>query len=105
MHPTLSIDELQFLTRSRVCGQCPYRTPGTRERPADQSKPCEAACPLFQRLPVLRQAARQIDPSTANHNGALQRVLGRIADRAPARARIIKRHEPTVIAMLQETFT
>jgi hypothetical protein len=105
MHHALSIDELQHLTRSRVCDACPYRTAGTHGRPIDQSKPCEAVCPLFQRLPVLRQAARQIDITAGTPPQALHRVLERIAHRAPKRAKIVKRHEPTVIAMLQETFT
>lgn len=105
MHHALSLDELQHLTRSRVCGACPYRTAGTNGRPVDQSKPCEAACPLFQRLPVLRQAVRQADPSGGAPQGTIRRVLDRIAGRSPRRARIIQRHQPTVIAMLQETFT
>jgi hypothetical protein len=105
MHHALSLDELQHLTRSRVCDTCPYRTAGTHGRPIDQSKPCEAVCPLFQRLPVLRQAARQIDVKAGSPPQALHRVLERIAGRASSRGNIVKRHEPTVIAMLHETFT
>ncbi len=104
MPQALSIEELQHLTRSRVCGACPYRTQGTQGRPADQSKPCEAACPLFQRLPVLRQATRQAGLNANFAPTAIKRILDRIADRSPHRARIVRRHEPMVIEMLKENF-
>ena len=104
MPQALSIEELQHLTRSKVCDACPYRTQGTHGRPKDQSKPCEAVCPLFQRLPVLRQATRQTGVNPGCVPGAVKRILERIAERTPSRARIIKRHEPTVIEMLKETF-
>ena len=105
MHNALSLDELQHMTRARVCDTCPYRTAGTHGRAVDRSKPCEAVCPLFQRLPVLRHAARQMDNRAGNPPNAIHRILERIAGRASNRAKIVKRHEPTVIAMLQETFT
>jgi len=81
--PTLS--HVQRLVRARVCPRCPYRTPGTDLQGTDTPRVCESHCELFVHLPVLREAARQLDPMVGHRPRVLARLVQRIGGRRGAR--------------------
>ena len=101
--PTLS--HVQRMMRARVCARCPYRTPGTDSLGADFIKPCESSCPLFVHLPVLREAARQLDPMVGNRPRALGRLVRRIARRDSREPATTRRHGKHVVDLLEQLFS
>src|SRR5881275_1252085 len=74
--PTL--EQLQRGVRARVCAGCKDRSDDGASKTIDEACRCEQTCPLFAHLPVLRQAARQLDPMLADRPKALHRVLQRL---------------------------
>ena len=104
MRRTPSSQHVQRLARVRVCARCPYRTPGTDSRDSDVSRPCESACPLFIRLPVLREAARQLDPMVGHRKRVLGRLVGRIAAGQGDRAGTLRRNGHRVVELLEKLF-
>ena len=100
--PTLS--HIQRATRARVCATCPYRTPGTDNLTADEARPCEATCALFTHLPVLREAARTVDPMVGNRPGILRRLLDRFGHRRGQRADIAQSNGNRVVDLLAEFY-
>ena len=78
MRITPTLDHVQRMLRAQVCANCPHRTPGTKSYSSDTSRPCEANCPLFVRLPVLREAGRQLDPMLADRPRVLRRLVRRV---------------------------
>ena len=70
-----NIEALQRLTRIFSCDHCPYRCPSTRSWNPDAARPCEANCPLFAHLPMLRETARLVDPMLAEPLTVLSRVV------------------------------
>jgi hypothetical protein len=75
MKPTVTLDQVKRVLRSRVCADCPYRTPGTDSQSPDRPRGCESSCRLFMHLPVLREVARQVDPMVGNRKRALSNLL------------------------------
>src|SRR2546421_9613440 len=74
--PTL--EQLQRGVRARVCAGCKDRSDDGASKTIDEACRCEQTCPLFAHLPVLRQAARQLDPMLADPPKVLHRGLQRL---------------------------
>lgn len=97
-HPTLS--DVQRHLRARVCAACPLRTPGTDAQSSDAVRPCEATCPLFIHLPVLREAAVHLDPMVGHREQVLTRIVHRLTHRRPRGGR----HGRKVVRVFEELF-
>lgn len=97
-HPSLS--DVQRLLRARVCATCPLRTPGTDAQPSDFVRPCEASCPLFAHLPVLREAAVHLDPMVGHREQVLTRMVRRFTRHRPRGGR----HGRRVVRVFEELF-
>lgn len=95
-----SLTDVQRLLRARVCATCPLRTPGTDGRQSDVVRPCEATCPLFVHLPVLREAAVQLDPMVGHRERVLTRIVRRLTRHRPRGGR----HGTKVVRAFEELF-
>ena len=104
MKPTPTLDHIQRLTRARVCAKCPYRTPGTDSQGSDFARACESSCALFMRLPVLREAARQLDPMVGHRPRVLRRLVARIGRQVGWRRGISRRSGKRVIDLLEDLY-
>lgn len=100
--PTLS--HVQRLVRARVCARCPYRTPGTDFHGIDTPRPCESSCGLFVQLPVLREAARQLDPMVGHRSRVLARLVRGMRRDPSKRAELLRSHGKSVVDLLEELF-
>ena len=98
------LEQLRRLLRVRVCGDCPYRTPGTDGQAPEVTRPCEEGCPLFVHLPLLREAARQVDPMVGNRPRMVRQVLSRIAGASQHGAKTVRRHGRRVAVAIDELF-
>ena|SRR5215469_16440846 len=100
--PTLR--KVQRVTRARVCAGCPYRTPGTRSFNPDQSRACEAKCPLFGRLGVLREIARNLEPMVGHRSEVLARIVASLRRQPHESADVVRRNRSRVLALYEELF-
>ena len=100
--PTLS--QLRGLVRARVCARCPYRTRGTDGHGSDFVRPCESSCVLFNHLPVLREAARQLDPMVGHRPRVLRRLVRRIGRQSGRTVETVRRHGKRVVELLEDLF-
>lgn len=100
--PTLK--DVERLTRARVCARCPYRTPGTDSHDTDFARPCESRCALFAHLPVLREAARQVDPMVGHRPQVLERLVRCIGGRPGCPYGPARRYGRRVVHLLDELF-
>jgi hypothetical protein len=78
MKSSTTLEQLQRGLRARVCAGCKDRSDDCATKTVDHACKCEETCSLFVHLPVLRQAARQLDPMLADRPKVLQRILRRI---------------------------
>ena len=104
MRRTTTLQDVQRLTRARVCAQCPYRTPGTDSKGNDFARPCESSCALFVQLPLLREAARQLDPMVGHRPRVLGQLIRRISRRDGMRSGTTRRNGKRVADLLEELF-
>jgi len=88
--PTL--EHVQRLTRVTVCLRCPYRQPRTDQWNSDKPRSCEQACPIFVHLPLLREAARQLDPMASDRPKVLNRLVASILRGESHKARVLRKH-------------
>jgi len=104
MRRTPTLQDVQRVTRAQVCAQCPYRTPGTDSHGVDFARPCESRCALFNHLPVLREAARQLDPMVGNRPRVLQRLIRRIGGKEGAVSGTTRHNGRRVVYLLERLF-
>jgi hypothetical protein len=99
-HPT--VEKMQSLLRARVCADCPYRN---GEIPScDIPRACEAECPLFVHLPVIREGARQVDPMVGKPRHMIHDLMRRLGHGKSSRAKIARQHTRRVTTLLAELF-
>jgi hypothetical protein len=82
--PTL--DLLRHTVRSAICPHCLSRPAGSEALGADVPRACEAGCPVFESLPVLKRAAEQIDPMLRSREMCLRHLTARLCDYRKRRA-------------------
>jgi hypothetical protein len=104
MENSPSLEDVQRHVRAQVCAGCSRRTPGTDAYRPDQSRPCENDCPLFIQLPVLAEAARQVDPLVGHPRRILVRLMVEIGHRGKRGAATVARHGRKVINLLERLF-
>lgn len=104
MRRTPTLQDVQRLTRARVCARCPYRTPGTASHDSDSARPCESNCALFVHLPVLREAARQLDPMVGHRPRVIGRLIRRISRLDGGRSETTRRNGKRVAELLEELY-
>ena len=69
--------------RHRVCRVCPFRPPHTEALGPQIPRRCEAKCPLFLHLPMLRKIALLTDPMLRSRRWTLQQWVGRLCEEDP----------------------
>ena len=99
-HPT--VEKMQSLLRARVCADCPYRSGDVPN--CDTPRPCEADCPLFVHLPVIREVARQADPLVGRPRRMIHNLLHRLGHGKSRRAKVTRQRTGRVTALLAELF-
>src|SRR4051794_28778492 len=80
--PTL--DMLRTHMRMRVCPHCRLRPQNGEALGPAVARPCEASCPLFVRLPVLRKVAILADPMLRPRREAVRQWIARTREADPA---------------------
>jgi hypothetical protein len=68
--------------RVKVCTHCPQRPAGSEGWGCDQPRACEAACPVFVHLPLLRNAAARVDPLVGSRERVLRSMMRRLDELA-----------------------
>ena len=71
-----SMKLVERTVRTRVCAECPRRTPCPGASP-DQPRACEAGCSLFLNLPKLRDLAVSVDPMVSSFRARVYRAARR----------------------------
>ena len=100
-----TVQQVQRLTRARVCAACKLRTPGTDSFTADDVRPCESSCPLFVHLPVLREAGRCLDPMVGRRSAVLARIIRNVGScRRCGPNRAAQLYGNRVVALVEELF-
>lgn len=69
---------LQRMVRRNVCRQCNQRSEGVPWAGATASLPCEAACDLFQALPILAKEVTRTDPMIADPEKTASSLVDRL---------------------------
>jgi len=98
--PTL--EQMQRGIRARICAGCKDRSEKNTVKNVDEPRRCEQSCPLFVHLPILRQAARQLDPMLAYRPKVLQRILRRLGRDQKDLSR--EKYGKPVVRLVEEMF-
>ena len=104
MRNTPTVQKLGNLLRARVCADCPYRTAGTDGQGCETARACESKCPVFVHLPVLYEAARQVDPIVGHPKRVLRKILKELSHGRSAGARATRLHQDRVNSAIAELF-
>jgi hypothetical protein len=99
-----NLEDVQRHVRAQVCARCPFRTSGTDANRPDQPRPCEKDCPLFVRLPMLAETARQVDPLVGHPRRALVRLMVEIGRSGKRGSATVAYHGRKVINLLENLF-
>ena len=79
-------DLVRHTVRGAVCPHCPSRPAGSEALGPDVPRACEAGCPVFESLTVLKRAAEQLDPMLRPRETSLRHLIGRLCDERKRRA-------------------
>ena len=82
--PTL--DLLRHTVRGAICPHCLSRPAGSEALGPEAPRACEAGCPLFESLPVLKRVAEQVDPMLRSREMCLRHLTARLSDDRRRRA-------------------
>jgi hypothetical protein len=73
-----TLDQLKQQLRTEICPTCPFRAPRTDDSGMGTPLPCEAKCPVFVHLPILKAVGERIDPMIGSHERAVESTIRKI---------------------------
>ena len=82
MRNAIPLETMVRSLRVKVCAHCPRRPAGSEAWGCDRPRACEAACPVFVHLPLLRNAAAQVDPLVGSRERVLRGLMRRLDEPA-----------------------
>jgi hypothetical protein len=71
----------------------------------DVARPCEASCSLFLHLPVLKEAARRLDPMVGHRTRVLSRIIRRIGRAHHGGSGAARRNGKRLVELLEDLFS
>ena len=82
MQHAIPLETMARSLRVKVCALCPRRPAGSEAWGNQTPRPCEATCPVFVHLPLLRDAAARVDPLVGCRERVLRGLMRRLDDAA-----------------------
>lgn len=100
IHPMPSLDVLRHEVRRRICPRCYRRPLGSETLQADLPRDCEATCPIFLHLPVLKEMAVQLDTMLRSRREVLAGQINDICWREGALETPLSRYREYVVDLI-----
>src|SRR5689334_20577741 len=94
-----SLEAVKHEVRRRICATCRRRSADVARRNANSPRSCEATCPVFAHLPMLRKTALLIDPMLRSRKEVLRGRINRVRKRGD---RVLGVHADELVNLITE---
>ncbi len=75
-----TLEQVKHAVRTQICETCPYKAGRPDGCGLGMALPCEAQCPVFIHLPILKAVGEHLDPMVGAHESAIDSAIRNIVE-------------------------